>query len=101
MSPSAPLAPGAFATRLLGELAVLDPVRLVCVLAEQAFVFALLAIALIDADTFTVPDVLSLPLPPRARSRFADSKFAEASASASEFLFFLFILFIIFFLLAK
>ena len=36
---------------------------LVCVLAEQAFVFALLAIALIDADTFTVPDVLSLPLP--------------------------------------
>ena len=33
------------------------------ILAEQAFVFVLLAIALIDADTFTVPDVLSLPLP--------------------------------------
>lgn len=31
-------------------------------MAEQAFVFALLAIALIDADTFMVPDVLSLPL---------------------------------------
>ncbi len=33
------------------------------VLAEQLFVFVLLAIALIDADTFLVPDVLSLPLP--------------------------------------
>ncbi len=33
------------------------------VLAEQCFVFALLAIALIDSDTFLVPDVLSLPLP--------------------------------------
>ncbi len=33
------------------------------VLAEQAFVFVLLAIALIDADTFLVPDSLSLPLP--------------------------------------
>ncbi len=36
---------------------------LVAVLAEQLLVFALLAIALIDADTFLVPDVLSLPLP--------------------------------------
>lgn len=36
---------------------------LAAVLAEQAFVFALLAIALIDADTFLVPDPLSLPLP--------------------------------------
>ena len=33
------------------------------VLAEQAFVFVLLAIALIDSDTFLVPDVLSLPMP--------------------------------------
>ena len=33
------------------------------VLCEQYFVFALLAIALIDADTFLVPDSLSLPLP--------------------------------------
>lgn len=32
-------------------------------LAEQLFVFAMLAIALIDADTFLVPDALSLPLP--------------------------------------
>jgi len=31
--------------------------------AEHAFVFALIAIALIDADTFMVPDSLSLPLP--------------------------------------
>ena len=36
---------------------------IVGVLAEQVFVFVLLAIALIDADTFLVPDVLSLPLP--------------------------------------
>jgi leader peptidase (prepilin peptidase)/N-methyltransferase len=34
----------------------------VAVLAEQTLVFALLAIALIDADTFLIPDVLSLPL---------------------------------------
>lgn len=33
------------------------------VLAEQCFVFVLLAIALIDADTFLVPDALSLPMP--------------------------------------
>ena len=32
-------------------------------LAEQAFVFALVAIAMIDADTFLIPDGLSLPLP--------------------------------------
>lgn len=36
---------------------------LVGVLGEQAFVFTLVAIALIDADTFLVPDPLSLPLP--------------------------------------
>lgn len=36
---------------------------LVAVLGEQLLVFTLLAIALIDADTFLVPDVLSLPLP--------------------------------------
>ncbi len=30
---------------------------------EQLFVFTLIAIALIDADTFIIPDVLSLPLP--------------------------------------
>ncbi len=41
----------------------LEPWRLViAVLGEQAFVFALVAIALIDADTFMVPDVISLPL---------------------------------------
>jgi leader peptidase (prepilin peptidase)/N-methyltransferase len=33
------------------------------VLTEHAYVFALVAIALIDADTFLIPDVLSLPLP--------------------------------------
>ncbi len=33
------------------------------VLGEQLFVYALVAIALIDADTFMIPDVLSLPLP--------------------------------------
>jgi leader peptidase (prepilin peptidase)/N-methyltransferase len=33
-----------------------------CIAADQLFAFALLAIALIDADTFLVPDVLSLPL---------------------------------------
>ena len=33
------------------------------ILAEQAFVFCWLAIALIDADTFLIPDVMSLPLP--------------------------------------
>lgn len=33
------------------------------VLAEQAFVFALVAIAMIDADTFMIPDSLSLPMP--------------------------------------
>ncbi len=32
-------------------------------LCEQALVLTLLAIALIDADTFLIPDVLSLPLP--------------------------------------
>jgi leader peptidase (prepilin peptidase)/N-methyltransferase len=32
-------------------------------LAEHVFVFTLVAIALIDADTFLIPDVLSLPLP--------------------------------------
>ncbi len=32
-------------------------------LGEQLFVFVWVAIALIDADTFVVPDVLSLPLP--------------------------------------
>jgi leader peptidase (prepilin peptidase)/N-methyltransferase len=31
--------------------------------SEQCFVLALIAIALIDADTFMIPDVLSLPLP--------------------------------------
>jgi leader peptidase (prepilin peptidase)/N-methyltransferase len=36
---------------------------LVAVLGEQLLVFTLLAIALIDADTFLVPDALSLPLP--------------------------------------
>lgn len=30
---------------------------------EQAFVFTWLAIALIDADTFLIPDVMSLPMP--------------------------------------
>ena len=32
-------------------------------LLEHALVFALIAIALIDADTFMIPDTLSLPLP--------------------------------------
>jgi leader peptidase (prepilin peptidase) / N-methyltransferase len=32
-------------------------------LVEQAFVFALVAVALIDADTFMIPDRISLPLP--------------------------------------
>lgn len=36
---------------------------LVAALTEQAFVFTWVAIALIDADTFLVPDALSLPLP--------------------------------------
>lgn len=36
---------------------------LAVVLAEQAYLFALVAIALIDADTFLIPDPLSLPLP--------------------------------------
>lgn len=31
--------------------------------SEQYFILALIAIALIDADTFMIPDVLSLPLP--------------------------------------
>lgn len=35
----------------------------IAIVGEQIFVFSLLAIALIDADTFMVPDVLSLPLP--------------------------------------
>lgn len=33
------------------------------ILGEQAFVFTWLAIALIDADTFLIPDVMSLPMP--------------------------------------
>lgn len=33
------------------------------IVAEQAFVFALVAIAMIDADTFLIPDSLSLPMP--------------------------------------
>lgn len=33
------------------------------ILAEHLFVFALISIALIDADTFMIPDSLSLPLP--------------------------------------
>lgn len=36
---------------------------LAVVLTEQAYLFALVAIALIDADTFLIPDPLSLPLP--------------------------------------
>ena len=36
---------------------------LAIVLTEQLFVFALLAMSLIDADTFLIPDSLSLPLP--------------------------------------
>ena len=44
-----------------GELTLAEAVG--GILCEQLFVFALLAIALIDADTFLVPDALSLPLP--------------------------------------
>lgn len=36
---------------------------IVAILSEQLLVFAMLSIALIDADTFLVPDILSLPLP--------------------------------------
>ncbi len=42
----------------------LEPWRAgVGMVAEHAFLFACVAIALIDADTFMIPDALSLPLP--------------------------------------
>ena len=44
-----------------GELGVERAV--VGMLAEHAFLFALISIALIDADTFMIPDSLSLPMP--------------------------------------
>lgn len=53
---------------LLDPAALLDPAGLpwrpaLALAGEQAVVFTWLAIALIDADTFLIPDVLSLPLP--------------------------------------
>ncbi len=44
-----------------GEMAA--PVAAAGAVLEHLFVFALISIALIDADTFTIPDSLSLPLP--------------------------------------
>lgn len=50
--------------QIASELGVAADWRvLAVVLLEQAYLFALVAIALIDADTFLIPDPLSLPLP--------------------------------------
>lgn len=74
-SPISPRYPAVELTAAVLSLAVLTPWLttllegttppwqvVTAVLGEQALVFTLLAIALIDADTFVVPDVLSLPL---------------------------------------